>query len=225
MRQNENTVILSCSSLKDYVEEAQRKLDTDIPVIYLNKVYHRDPNEMREHIIEKLTNLPKGTDTVLVTMGYCGGSWEGVQPPVRLVIPKIDDCVSLVMQLTDEVRSDLKEPRHFYVREKDPSRESIKAIFEHMAKGQDLDEETTEKYHKYWQDMYDEIDIIDTPINDARSPEYYEKVKVDSDWLDARLDYVMGGTYLIEKLIRGDWDEQFLVLGPDQPASKQKILI
>ncbi|MBO5995124.1 MAG: DUF1638 domain-containing protein [Firmicutes bacterium] len=223
---NDHTVILACSSLKDYVEEAQRRLGTEIETIYLNRLYHRDPNEMREHILDKLDKLSEGTDTVLVAMGYCGGSWEGVaKNTCRIVLPRIDDCVSLVMQLTDEPKSDLKEPKHFYVREKDPSRESIKGIFEHMAARQDLDPETTEMYHKHWQDMYDEIDIIDTPINNARSQEYFDKVKVDADWLDAKLDYVMGGTHMIEKLIRGDWDDQFLVLEPGEPATKKEMLI
>ena len=129
------------------------------------------------------------------------------------------------MQLTDEPKSNLRTPGHFYVRDKNPSKESIKAIFDHMADDQDLDQETRDKYHKHWQDMYEEIDIIDTPINDARSQEYYDKVKADADWLDARVDYVMGGTYMIEKLIRGDWDDQFLVLEPSEPATKAKMLI
>ncbi len=223
---NDNTVILACTSLKDYVEEAQKRLGTNIKAIYVSRLYHRDPKEMREHIIEKLDNLPEGTDTVLVCMGYCGGSWEGVaKNSCRIVLPRIDDCVSLVMQLTDEPKSNLKEDRHFYVRDKDPAKESIKAIFEHMANAQDLDQETREKYHKHWQDMYEEIDIIDTPINDARSQEYFDKVKVDADWLDARLEYVMGGTHMIEKLIKGDWDDQFLVLEPGEPATKAEMLI
>ena len=222
----DNTVILACTSLKDYVEEAQKRLGTNIKAIYNSRIYHRDPKEMREHIIEKLDKLPEGTDTVLVCMGYCGGSWEGVaKNSCRIVLPRIGDCVSLVMQLTDEPKSNLRTPGHFYVRDKNPSKESIKAIFDHMADDQDLDQETRDKYHKHWQDMYEEIDIIDTPINDARSQEYYDKVKADADWLDARVDYVMGGTYMIEKLIRGDWDDQFLVLEPGEPATKAEMLI
>ncbi len=43
-----STVILACSSLKDYVEEAQRKVSSSFPVIYLNRIYHCDPKEMQE---------------------------------------------------------------------------------------------------------------------------------------------------------------------------------
>lgn len=59
---------------------------------------------------------------------------------------------------------------------------------------------------------YHEIDIIDTKINDCRRADYVQVVKEDADWLGAKLGFVEGGTYLLEKLFSGKWDEQFTVL-------------
>ncbi len=204
------TVILGCSSLKDYIDEAQRKVNTNYPVFYLNRLYHRDPNEMREHIINTLTTIDKDVDTILVAMGHCGGSWDGVKAPCKLVIPKIDECVSLLLQNTDEVKSDLKEPGHLYVREKDPMKENFHAIFDKLTKN--LDEDTKKRYHEDWKKYYHEIDIIDTKINDCRRVDYVRVVKEDADWLGAKLCFVEGGTYLLEKLFTGRWDEQFTIL-------------
>lgn len=204
------TVILGCSSLKDYIDESQRKVNTNYPVFYLNRLYHRDPNEMREHIINTLTIMDKDVDTILVAMGHCGGSWDGVKAPCRLVIPKIDECVSLLLQNTDEVKSDLKELGHLYVREKDPMKENFHAIFDKLTKN--LDEDTKKRYHEDWKKYYHEIDIIDTKINDCRRVDYVRVVKEDADWLGAKLCFVEGGTYLLEKLFTGRWDEQFTIL-------------
>lgn len=204
------TVILGCSSLKDYIDEAQRKVNTNYPVFYLNRLYHRDPNEMREHIINTLTTMDKDVDTILVAMGHCGGSWDGVKAPCKLVIPKIDECVSLLLQNTDEVKSDLKEPGHLYVREKDPTKENFHSIFDKLTKN--LDEDTKKRYHDDWKKYYHEIDIIDTKINDCRRADYVRVVKEDADWLGAKLGFVEGGTYLLEKLFTGRWDEQFTIL-------------
>ena len=122
-----HTVILACSSLTEYVEAAQQRAGTDLPVIYMNRLYHRDPQEMQMHIREALAEkLPAGTDTVLVAMGFCGGSWDGVSAPCRLVLPRIDDCVSLLLQTGDEPVSDLKKPGHLYVRAKNPHQESFR---------------------------------------------------------------------------------------------------
>ena len=136
--------ILACSSLQDYVDFAQRRAGTDYPVVYLNKLYHRDPDEMRGHIWEAIQQLSEDTDTVLIAMGYCGGSWEGVSARQTLVIPRIDDCVSILLQTGDSLKSDLKKPDHLYVREKKP--ESFKGIFEQLTTG--IDDATKAQYHK-----------------------------------------------------------------------------
>ena len=208
------TVILSCTSLKDHVELTQKKLKTEYPVIYLSRLYHRDPAEMREHVISALEGLDPKVDTVLVSMGFCGGSWDKVKVPCRLVIPRIDDCISLLLQTTDEPVSDLKKPDHLYVKDKEPEKESFRGIFERMTR--DTDEETKKRYHEDWMRYYHEIDIIETETNDSRRPEYAAAVKKDADWLQADLAYVPGSTHLLEKLISGDWDEQFMVFGPGE---------
>ena len=220
---NQKTVILSCSSLKDYAEAAQRAVGTAFPVIYLNRVYHRDPQEMREHVLEELGRLPEDVGTVLVSMGFCGGSWEDVEVPCRVVLPRIDDCVSLLLQTTDEPVSDLKEPGRLYVREKDPRRESFHAIFDRLT--QDVGEETKRRYHADWMRLYSRIDIMDTGLNDCRRPDYRAVVQADADWLGASLGYVPGGTYLLEKLFSGRWDGQFLVLEKGTRTNREQILI
>ena len=214
-------VIIACSSLRDYVDYAQSRAGTNHPVIYLNKLYHRDPDEMREHIQEAFQKLPADTDTVLIAMGYCGGSWEGISARQTLVIPKIDDCVSVLLQTDDIVKSNLKQPDHLYVREKRP--ESFKGIFERMTT--QVDEATKEQYHKDWQKLYNMMTIIDTGINDCRSDAYRRAVQEDADWLDAGIEYVNGGTYLLEKLFRGDWDDQFLVLQPGETVRREGVLV
>ena len=51
-------MILACTSLKDYVTQTQNILNTDYPVTYVSRLYHRDPQEMREHLLEALIPLP-----------------------------------------------------------------------------------------------------------------------------------------------------------------------
>ncbi len=218
-----STVILACSSLMDYVNAAQEKVGTDLPVLYMNRVYHRDPKEMRRHILAQLDALPVGTDTVLVAMGFCGGSWADIEAPCRIVMPKIDDCVSLLLQNGDTPVSDLKKPGHLYVREKDPSRESFHAIFDRLT--QSIDAETKARYHEDWKRLYSNIDIMDTGLNRCREAAYRTIVQEDADWLDAELSYVPAGTHLLEKLFSGQWDGQFLVVEKGGRIKKEQVLI
>ena len=54
---------------------------------------------------------------------------------------------------------------------------------------------------------------------------YKSAVQEDADWLVAGLEYVNGGTHLLEKLFRGDWDEQFLVLQPGETVRREDVLV
>ena len=185
----DKTIILACSSLTEYVEAAQESVGTRMRVRYLNRIYHRDPAEMQEHIKTELGRMPEGIYTVLVCMGFCGGSWNNVQSRYRLVIPRVDDCVSLLLQTKDEPVSNLKKTSHLYVRAKDPSTESFKAIFERMAEAYHVDDETAEQKHKEWMALYNTISVMDTGINQCRREEYAAVVKKDADWRGGHISF------------------------------------
>lgn len=51
-------------------------MGTDFPVIDLDRRLYMDPAKMRDRIVEVLENLPSDIITVLVSMGFCGGSWD-----------------------------------------------------------------------------------------------------------------------------------------------------
>ena len=207
-----STVILSCSSLKDYVETAQKKENTNIPTLYLDRKYHAEPKQMREKIIEAEKNLPENVDTVLVAMGFCGGSWDQVIFSRRVVIPRVDDCISLLLQKTDDYVPNLKKTGHMYMAETDPDDFNIEKLCTDLPKAfEGIDEEKL--LHMLF-DNYHYLDIVDTGLNDCYSEEYVRKAQKNADAMNVALDYIEGGNLLLEKLVSGRWDEQFLVAEP-----------
>lgn len=58
---------------------------------------------------------------------------------------------------------------------------------------------------------YHHLDIIDTGYNDCYSEEYVTAAQAEADRIHMSLDYVEGGIGLLEKLVAGKWNEQFLV--------------
>ncbi len=207
-------VILACGSLAEYVTWAQEKMHTDIPVICLDRKYHIDPSKMREAIIRALHDLPDTVDTVLVAMGYCGGSWKDISSDKTIVMPKVDDCISLLLTTDDEPVYNRKDMTHLYVRDRDPRVDSVKKAFGHYTKGKD--EEAVKAIYDSWSKSFDQFDIVDTGLFDCHTPEYYDKVRIDADWLSAGIGYVKGSNRLIEKLVSGKWDEQFEIIPPKE---------
>ena len=83
--------------------------------IKLNRQYHIEPSKMKEDILQTLSSLPSDVDTVLVAMGFCGGSWQDVFCSKTLVIPRVADCVALTLTTPEQYAPNPKEPGHMYL--------------------------------------------------------------------------------------------------------------
>ena len=51
------TVILSCSSLKEYVDAAQKAMGTDWPVVVVDRSHHAEPDEMKQVVKETIEEI------------------------------------------------------------------------------------------------------------------------------------------------------------------------
>ena len=208
-------VILCCSSLREFVDRAQESQGTHWPVAEADRNLHAEPARMKERLTAMLAELPPEYDTVLVAMGFCGGAWDHVTAPRRLVIPRTDDCVSLLLQTDDEYCPNRKEPGHLYLYETDPRTFSALTLMRSdMPLDEDLKKLDPEFLFHMWFDNYHHMDIIDTGLNDCYSEEYVIAAQAEADRIGAELDYVPGGIRMLEKLVSGRWDEQFLVAEP-----------
>lgn len=215
-------VILACSSLTDYIDLAQKKLQTDHQVIYLDRKNHLNPLRMNELIAETLAALPDNTDTVLVCMGYCGGSWEKITVPCRVVIPRVDDCVSLLLQTDDNYHPNLKQRDHLYMKDKNPQDFSLIRAFEGWTAK--MTPEEKEKTRRAWTAIYNEIDIVDTGMYDCHSEMYIAEAQRNAEWINGIVKYVSGSNRIIEKLLLGKWDCQFFVAEAGQTITKYDLL-
>lgn len=128
----DQAVILACSSFRDYISSAQQKMGTHHPVVWLDEELHRDPKLMRQTVLNALDQLPETIETVLVSMGFCGGSWADIPARQRIVIPRADDCVSILLRTSERRGFNLKETGHLYVKGPDPKAASFKSIFQRM---------------------------------------------------------------------------------------------
>ncbi len=165
---------------------------------------------MRQVILDAEQSMPPEIDIVLVAMGFCGGSWDQVVFSRRTVIPRVDDCISLLLQKTDAYIPNLKETGHMYMADMDPDDFDMEKLFRDMPSDGYEGISKDELFHMYF-DSYHYLDVVDTGLNDCYSEEYAAKAQKNADLMNVTLDYVEGSNHLLEKLVGGTWDEQFLV--------------
>lgn len=207
-----NTVILSCTTLLEAVQAAQNACGTSYPVIELDRRYHIEPEQMREHILQTLSALPGGVETVLVAMGFCGGSWQNVSCDRNLVIPRVADCVALTLTTPERYAPDLKEFGHMYLFGKGEYGFSVRAVYQSLL--EQYDKLRADSMFERYFEHYGHLDIIDNGLYDCYDPDYVEEAQRDADQIHADLDFVPGSNILLEKLLSGKWDESFVVIAP-----------
>lgn len=217
-----NAVILACSSLKLYIDAAQKKMKTDYPVVLVDRKYHSAPRKMRRKLIEAMSQLPPEIDTILVAMGFCGGSWNEVPLDKRVVIPRVDDCITLLLHTDDTWHPNLKQVGHFYLRDERTSFMLPETMKRNLC--QRYGEKKGTRVFDVWFDSYTDVDIIHTDICDCHSEEYLSEARKNAKLIKSRLNHVKGSTILLEKLVAGKWDEQFLIAEPGQLFSVEEIL-
>ena len=215
----EHTVILSCSSLLLHVEAAQTKMHTRFPVVNLDRRLHAEPKRMRSSILETLEALPPSCETVLAAMGYCGGSWNHIPLSRRVVIPKVDDCITLLLHTDDTPHGNLKEAGHMYFRDCDTGAYSIESMKEEICRTYGMEFGTS--IFGSWFQNYTNADISDTRVYDCYSEEYVTEEQKNADLIRCSLGYVEGSNRILEKLVSGQWDAQFIVLESGQEMTEQ----
>lgn len=210
-----NAVILTCSSLTPFVEAAQASQGTALPVVEVDRNYHAEPARMKEKLAEIIDGLPPEVDTVLVAMGFCGGAWDHVTCSRRVVIPRFDDCVSILLNTDDDYHANLKAPGHLYLYENNPDQFSAIALMRSdCSDSPEFAGLSQEDLFHYFFDAYHTMAIIDTGLNDCYSEEYVIAAQNEADQINAALDYAPGSNHTMEKLVSGQWDDQFIVAEP-----------
>ena len=209
--------ILSCTSLFEFVQAAQRAKRTDLTVFTVDRSLHMDPDQMRKAVIDLINSLPDEFDTILIAMGFCGGVWHGTSFDRTVVIPRVDDCISLLLHTDDGFHPNLKEDGHLYLYESDPGDFSALTLMHNtnsFTQDLDLKDLSRDFLYEMWFHNYRYMDIIDTGLNDCYSEEYASAAQEQADQIRAELDYVPGSILLLEKLVSEHWDEQFVVAPP-----------
>lgn len=63
-------------------------------------------------------------------------------------------------------------------------------------------------------ESYTNVDVVDTGVFDCHTEKYVEKMQREADFINVPLGYVEGSNVVMEKLVSGQWDNQFVIVEP-----------
>ena len=79
--------------------------------------------------------------------------------------------------------------------------------------------EKGEKVFRLYFKHYTHIGIIDTGLYDSYGTEYLDLAHESADLINGSIIHVPGSNRVLEKLVSGAWDSQFLILEPGRTVS------
>lgn len=209
MMDRENTLILCCASLRYHLDAAQQKMGADYPVRELDWACHKEPALLRETLLQTMAALPPHITTVLSCVCDCGGVWEGIKLPCRTVLPRMDDCVTMLLQTDDTLHPDVKQEGHIYFRDGDRGEHSVAAFKDEICRRYGM-EIGTSIFGGFMQG-YTHADMVDTGVYDCYDEAFVAEMQQCADLIRCDLDYVTGSNRVLENLVSGHWETQFLV--------------
>lgn len=224
---------LACEALArpTYLAAAYSPHIVDIEMV--QRGLHNRPLHLRDHLQAQVDAcVGAGYDAVALVYGLCGQAISGlVARDVKLVIPKAHDCITLFLGSRALYTYQFENfpgtywYSHDYIERDDGSGSSLS-----MGSGTDTDleaayEEYVTKYGKdnadylmeamgAWQSHYQRAVFIDMGIADASPVE--QRARQEAERRGWSFERMAGDLVLIRRLLRGDWEEDFLVLEPGQ---------
>ncbi len=204
-------LLIACQMLKDELDDILRGRPLQshdlYETIYLQADLHERPALLRQ-AVEKALAYAGDYEAVLLAYGYCGGALCGLRCQRKLVMFRYDDCISLLLRSND------KSKGCFYLT---PAWLSSRRSFFTQAKylTQKYGKEKAQSLLRQMVENYERLCFIEQ--NEGQTQAHHEKLQQLSRLLHLPITTCHGSALALEKLVAGNWDEEFLIFEPGQP--------
>lgn len=204
----EKPVIVSCEVLRDEIE----RVAPEHEIHFIEGALHDYPDRMRAALQERIDAVP-GERTILLSCGRCSNGTVGLRAGRhRLVLPAVDDCISLLLgsraRYLEEHR---RQPGTYYYTRgwvnyiDDPYKEYLKIVPKYG-------EEKARMVARLILEHYTRVALIDTGTYDvAGLRPYLDEVCA---FYELPLERLEGSLRLLEKLVNGPHDDEFITVEP-----------
>lgn len=212
--------ILACQTIKEELRLALKDTGVDYPVIYIESGLHNRPAALQQRIQGQL-DMIDNVDTVLMGFGFCGNGLLGIKSSAfTIVLPKVDDCIPLLLG-SCEARRLISQEMGTYFATKGWLDYEQNILWEYERCVSRYGEQRALRLMKTMLGNYRRFMVIDTgayPVDSVtpRTEEFAAR-------LGLRHAIAPGSLRLLHKLLRGHWDEEFLVLKPGEEVRLEDI--
>ena len=206
--QTEREVMIACDTLRTEIEHVMQAHGVERPVVWIEHLLHNVPTKLTAALQEAIDGI-EDADRVLLGFGNCGNAIQGLRSgDFELIVPRLDDCVSLVLGSQRYRERYSREHHAFYLTDGwITGSRTIEVEYNEMI--EDYGEEEADELMNMMYVNYNTMAYLDTGLYDVealmdRTRHLCEVIETEQVVEPATLAYV-------ERLVCGPWPEDLFV--------------
>jgi len=111
-------IAVVCEVMKDdFIKMSKNKKDNNMEYIFLEQQLHNTPDIMRKRLQEEIDKVDDNYGKIILGYGLCSNGVTGlVSEKHEIIIPKVDDCISLFLGSRQRYMEEFKkDPATYYL--------------------------------------------------------------------------------------------------------------
>jgi hypothetical protein len=204
------TIVLACATV---IEEMLPLLPAGMAHQGFDFGLHVNPEKLRRTLQEAIDALSGQYETVLLGYGLCSQAMIGIRANgCTLVVPRVDDCISIFLgSHAAYLRQAQAEPGTYYLT-KGWIEVGDTPFSEYERVVQRYGKERAERLYHTMMANYTRLALIDTGQYELER--YREYAHGMAERFNLRYEEIPGSAGLIEKMLSGQWETEFVVIQP-----------
>lgn len=204
------TKVLACATV---IEEMLPFMPADMSYEILDFGLHLVPEKLRNRLQEAIDASCAQFDTILLGYGLCSMALVGIRANhCTLVTPRVDDCIAIFLGSRQSYLEQAKKAPGTYYLTKGWIEVADTPFDEYERMVAQYGDERADRLMKIMLKNYTRLVYIDTGHHDKQR--YIDYARKTAEKFNLRFEELPGSNSLILKLLKGPWDDEFLVVPP-----------
>lgn len=217
---NSKRQVIACATV---IEEILPFLPKEVPYEVLDFGLHLRPADLKIALQAKIDEASQHADVLLLGYGLCSMAIIGLKATTAtLVIPRVDDCIAIFLGSCEAYKAQTKNEPGTYYLTKGWIEVGDNLFEEHKRMIEKFGEKKAQRITQLMLRNYKRLGFINTGQYEIEHYRTYTQDKAREFGL--RFEEIQGSFALVQKMIYGPWDDEFLVISPGQTIRYQDFV-